>query len=155
MPIEEENLKAEYVKAEKTALKLVARAEQCSGLLSRKLQQKQYSPAVIEAVIARLAGQDLINDRRYAELWLKSKIAKGNKGPLVLKMKLLERGIDKETAEAALEAALTPETEAALLERCLEKLFLKSDLKNSDMRYMLKMQGFSADAINQYFEAIS
>jgi len=154
------DIAAECVKAEKSALVLVARAEQCSQGLRNKLEKKKYHSDVIQTVLDRLTELNLVNDRRYAELWLKSRIAKGTKGPRMLLQLLRAKGIDNETAAAALEAALPPETEAALIRRCLAKaddtIFRKksSDQKTA-IKFFLKKEGFSADSINQYIEGQS
>ena len=153
---------AEILKAEKTALALIARAEQCSWGLKCKLEKKKYCGAAVQTVLDRLMELNLVNDRRFAELWLKSRITKGKKGPRILLQRLGNRGIDREIAAETLTALLTQETEAALLRRCLEKAdkenpLIKNNAKNSagsktEIRFFLKRQGFSAAAIEEYFE---
>jgi len=153
---------AECWKAEKAALALIARAEQCFRALSRKLERKKYNPAVVQAVLDRLSGLNLVSDRRFAELWLKARIRGGANGPRKLRMLLRARGIDRETAEAALGASLTEDAEAALLRRCLDKAEKKGKQKGKNpgnsmnrktaIRLFLKSEGFSAAAINQYIE---
>ena len=157
----------ELLKAEKSALVLIARAEQCSWKLKCKLEKKKYSGETIQAVLDRLTELDLVNDRRYAELWLKNRISKGDKGPRILSELLRARGIIQETVTEALAASLTPEAEAELLRRCLARALKKKSLagkcvenfpgKNSTeqktaIRCFLKREGFSAEAIECYFE---
>jgi regulatory protein len=150
------DIAAEYLKAEKSALNLIARAEQCSWGLKCKLEKKKYHNDVIQTVLDHLIKLNLVNDLRYAGLWLKSRIAKGTKGPRILSELLRVKGIDRETAEAALAASLPLETEAALLHRCLDK-FRKKNPENlaenkSTTRLFLKSEGFSTTAIDEYFE---
>ena len=143
----------EYIKAEKTALALVARAEQCTYGLKCKLEKKKIQSDIIQAVLDHLAELNLVNDLRYAQLWLKMKIARGNKGPHMLSLLLKAKGIDSETSEAALSAVLTPEVETMLLKSCLYKTKKSLDTKSA-IRYFLKAEGFSADAIERYFEDV-
>jgi regulatory protein len=163
----------EFLKAEQAALRLIARAEQCSRALASKLERKNHHPDVVCSIIGRLTELNLVNDRRYAELWLKSRISCGYKGPRALLALLQARGIDREDAEAALAASLTPDVEAALLRRCLTKTRLVKARFNKprqgmarqslaaqnpaqpNIRLFLKMQGFSADAIQQFEESLS
>jgi regulatory protein len=141
---------AECCSAEKAALRLVARAEQCCMGLSIKLERRGHSSAAVCAVLSRLAELNLVNDERYAELWLKYRINRGYRGPRELTARLCAKGIDWKTAEAALKAVLSPETEAALLRRCLAKAgFTEGD---REIRYFLKSRAFSQDAIDAYFE---
>ena len=164
---------AECLKAEKAALVLIARAEQCSSGLRRKLEKKKYPDAVIQAVLNHLTEMNLVNDRRYAELWLKSRIGRETKGPRLLYSLLIARGIEHESAEEALAAVITPDAEAAMLRRCLEKFSgkitvkntikksnsMKNSVKNSidektAIRFFLKRQGFSSEAVTQYYEEL-
>jgi regulatory protein len=135
--------------AEEAALRLVARAEQCSAGLLLKLRWKKYSPAAAEAAVSRLAGQNLVNDRRYAELWLKLKIRGGTKSPRHLISALRCKGIDKDTAGEVLEEQLTLEAEEELLHRfaarnCRDKI---------PPRGFFRSEGFSAAAVDAYIEA--
>ena len=159
-----ESASPEYQKAEKAALTLVARAEQHTHGLKRKLEKKKFSSDVICDVLDSLNGQNLVNDLRYAKLWLKMKIARGNKGPRMLSLLIKAKGIDSETVEAALSAVLTPDVETMLLKGCLNKVINdKKDrakifnVKNQDdsksaIRRFLKSEGFSADAIERYYD---
>ena len=146
---------AEIIQAEKSALLLIARAEQCLYGLKCKLEKKKYSNTVIQTVLDRLVSLNLVNDRRYAELWLKGRINKCKNGPRFLLQLLRAKGIEKETAKEALASLLPLETETALLRRCLEK-FVPDKTAGGDQKtaakFFLKNQGFSAAAIEQYFE---
>ena len=155
----------EYIKAEKAALALVARAEQCTHGLKYKLEKKKIPVDVIQNVLDHLIELNLVNDLRYAQLWLKMKIGRGNKGPRMLSLLLKAKGMDTATIDAALAAVLTPEVETVLLRNCLNKAAHdKKDrakilnAKNPDdskaaTRRFLKMEGFSAEAIECYFDA--
>ena len=154
---------AEYKKAEQAALRLIARAEQCSWVLVYKLEKKKFNPQIIKDLIRHLEELDLVNDLRYAQLWLKTRIRNGNKAPHMLNMQLMAKGLDRETVKAALDSALTPEAETALLRSCIVKFdqyknknknkINKNNIKTA-IRSFLKMQGFSADAINLYMEEL-
>ena len=163
-PVVESARPEQYIKAEKTALALVARAEQYTHGLRNKLEKKKYPSDIIQAVLSGLAETGLVNDLRYAQLWLKMKINRGNKGPRLLELLLKAKGIDSEITEAALKAVLTPETESMLLKSFLDKTLndKKSRAKifpaknsadaKAAVRRFLKTEGFSAAAIDEYCE---
>ncbi|MDR2210993.1 MAG: recombination regulator RecX [Spirochaetaceae bacterium] len=140
--------------AERAALRLITRAEQCALGLTRKLEQRKHGPAAVKAVLDRLLGLGLVDDRRYAELWLKFPVSRGSRGPRILRAALRAKGIDRETAEAALEAALAGEAELKLLGRCLKKAprGKQPEQSGSEIRYFLKTEGFSTAAIEGYFD---
>ncbi|MDR1655099.1 MAG: recombination regulator RecX, partial [Treponema sp.] len=112
---------ASCYRAEKRALALVARAEQCSAGLSRKLEKRGYSTAVVRTVVSRLLEQGIVDDRRYALRWLASRLARSPECPRKLLAALLNRGISREDAEKTLKETLPPEEEYRLLKNYLVK----------------------------------
>jgi regulatory protein len=96
---------------------------------------------------------DLVDDRRYAKLWLKSRVARGKKGPRTLETTLRAKGIDRKTAASALKTALAGDGEAKLLERCAKKVMeRKQQGFDAELRFFLKREGFSSAAIEAFFE---
>ncbi|MDR0444412.1 MAG: recombination regulator RecX [Treponema sp.] len=149
--IEEESFRfaSECLRAEKAALRLITRAEQCTSGLSRKLEQKRHSAACVNAVLSQLTELKLVDDSRFARLWLESRLRLA-RSPRRLQSALANRGIDRETAQTALKTVLNEETEQLLLSRFAEKRLRKTDERQ--LKYLLKSEGFSREAINQYFE---
>jgi regulatory protein len=143
---------ADCREAEAAALGLIARAEQCSTGLSRKLERRKHPPQAVRAVLRRLMELDLVDDRRYAKLWLKSRVARGKKGPRTLERALRAKGIDPKTAASALKTALVG-GEAKLLERCVKRAVeRKQQSLDAKLRFFLKHEGFSPAAIEAFFE---
>jgi regulatory protein len=149
-------LAAECLRAEKAALRLIARAEQCAAILARKLERRGYRAEAVSGALARLETLDLIRDSRYAELWLKARVHRGTQGPRMLLGLLRARGIGRECAETALKAVLTPEAEDTLLLRRLAGAGKKPGKAGPGgvpgIRYFLRAEGFSSAAITRYFE---
>jgi regulatory protein len=145
------NHAAACLAAEKAALRLIARAEQYGAGLTRKLEQRKHGPDAVRTVLARLLELGLVDDRRYAGLWLKARVRRGKKGPRTLETALRAKGIDRETAAEALKTALVGEAEAGLLERCVRAEQEKYG-PDSELRFFLKSEGFSSAAIEAFFE---
>jgi len=144
----------EYIKTEKMALRLIARAEQCSSGLIRKLEKRGCDPACINEVVSNLFEKKLLDDKRFARLWLHSKI-RFAKSPRRLLSSLCARGIDHDDAEAALKEVLGEEnTEFTMLEKYVNKHAKKAVSKNCDtaksLKYLLKSEGFSLAAIQRF-----
>ncbi|MCL2139355.1 MAG: recombination regulator RecX [Treponema sp.] len=154
------------LRAEKNALQLIARAEQYCFGLRLKLEKKGHKPSCVRAVIDRLCSLGLLDDSRYAKLWLESRICRAVGGlqsvssPWRLLTALASRGIDRDVIEPALRQALDEETELQLLKCFAEKLQKKQKpaLSFKDpaacrlMRSRLKSEGFSSFSINSFFE---
>lgn len=154
---EEENLRfaAACLRAEKAALQLIARAEQTVFNLSMKLEKRGHESSCVRAVMAHLCESGLLDDSRYARLWLESRISRQASSPRRLRAALHSRGIDRNDSDTALKETLDDETEQQLLERYVKKI--KSKFDNSaenqrSLKYTLKSEGFSSAAIQYYFE---
>jgi regulatory protein len=160
------------LRAEKAALQLVARAEQNFFGLSRKLEKRGHDSACVRSVIAHLSELELVDDRRYARLWLESRLSRLSGSPRRLLVALRGRGIDRDDAESALKSCLNPEIEEKLLKHYVEKHGLAEKNTTSSeaqassefsassearrgalsLKYLLKNEGFSYSAVQSYLE---
>ena len=137
------------LRAEKAALKLIARAEQTSFGIARKLEKRGHEAACVRAVLSRLTELELLNDRRFARLWLDYRL-RLTRSPRRLISALCGRGIDRDDAEDALKSALDEETELALLSRFVKKYRRKAE--GGSIKYLLKNEGFSRQAIQKFLD---
>ena len=150
------------VRAEKKALQLISTAEQNTFGLTRKLEKSGHDKACIRAVIDRLCELKLLDDKRYARLWVESRICRLATSPRRLLIGLCARGIDRDDSESALKNTIDTETELLILKRFAEKLQRKKKFSGSRndasgdarraLKYTLKSEGFSSAAIQQFFE---
>ena len=147
---------ADCLKAERAALRLIARAEQNTFMLAGKLEKRGHEPACVREVIALLCEMNLLDDRRFASLWLESRISRRATSPRRLIAGLCARGIDRDDAESALSKTLDADGELELLRRYAEKHAGKTAGKAADdkraLSYKLKSEGFSYQAIHSFFE---
>ena len=140
-------------RAENAALRLIARAEQNSLALTAKLERRGFDAAVAKTVISRLLDRNLLNDSRYAERWIRSRLfSRQAKSPRWLRISLGKRGIDRHSSQKALEDALDSETEYALLLKYLEKTGLPRNKNPGSFRSQLKYEGFSPEVLDRYLE---
>ncbi|MDR1301798.1 MAG: RecX family transcriptional regulator [Treponema sp.] len=146
---EEEALRfaASCLRVEQQALGLVARAEQSSRGLSRKLAQRGHTASCVHRVVSHLIEQDMVNDHRYAQLWLQARIARRLESPRYLITALRCRGIERDIAQEALNAVLDFDTELALLNRYLARNHLGIDGSGTTIRQKLKYEGFSPQVL--------
>jgi regulatory protein len=161
-PAEEEDLRfaAACYRAEQAGLRLIARAEQTETGLSRKLELRGHDPAGVSAVVSRFVSLGLINDERYAELWIRSRLARRDgkvPSPRKLYASLRSRGIDSSIVEKALKNTLDTETELDLLRRYMERLSSRDEdlpqrSSGFSIRKGLKYEGFSQTVLSTYFE---
>jgi len=144
------------LRAKNTALRLIARAEQCVCGLARKLERRGYDTGCVNAVISELTEQGLLDDIRFAQLWLESRM-RLTRTPRRLLASLCGRGVDRKDAEAAFKTVFDEETELSLIKRYVKKSLQKPRRgKGEDsaraLKYMLNNEGFSPQAVRRYFE---
>lgn len=151
--VEEENalrFASECLRTEQAAARLVANAEQNRFELSHKLESRGYSTACIRDSIRHLVEVGLVNDERYARLWLESRLVRKADSPQSLLVGLCRHGIERSTANSVLKTVLNLENELLLL----KKYFAKNRLASNPSRQKkLKYEGFSSDVIRVFEES--
>ena len=90
--------------AEFTAVRLLARREHSSEELGRKLRSKGHPAEIVESVIAKLCGKQLVSDERFASSFVHHHAQRGQ-GPVRIRAELRQQGIADELIEAQLQEA--------------------------------------------------
>ena len=142
------------LRAEKAALRLIARAEQTVFGISRKLEKRGHDSACVRAAVARLVELALLDDRRYAQRWLESRVGGRASSPRRLLAALYARGIDRDDAEPVLQSVLAAGDECALLTRYAQKLqrSRRSRSPSFSLKHALKNEGFSTAAVQWFLD---
>jgi regulatory protein len=146
---------AACLRTERTALRLIARAEQTAPGLALKLKRRGFESSCISAVLRRLEDLGIVDNRRFAVLWVQSRLARRAESPRRLLSALRSRGIGQDDAEAALKSLLDFQNESALLQGYLQKrrLFPAGEQTGDrSLKYLLKSEGFSSAVIQNYWE---
>ncbi|URZ16994.1 recombination regulator RecX [Clostridium felsineum] len=86
--IEEDN----YLYAKSRALSFIERTFKTENEIRVKLKEKEFNDTVIDRVIEFLRKYNFVDDTKYAELYIKERIAK--QGKLKIKYSLVKKGID-------------------------------------------------------------
>ena len=155
-PLSKENdisFKADCIKAEQIGMRLIARAEQTQKGFSLKLKRRGCEDACIQAVVEKLTELGLLNDERYAERWLRSRLSRKSgkiASPRLLSAALSSRGIGRDDQKSAFERILDEEAEYSLLEYYMDRVIKLP--KGYSEKSHLKYEGFSSDVINRYFD---
>ena len=98
--------RAQVGAARDEVLRYLAAAPRSRAELLRRLERRGYAAEVAEATVAWLLSRGLIDDAALARQWAES-LSTGHRklGQTAAKAKLLARGIDAATADAAVRAA--------------------------------------------------
>ena len=87
--------------AERAAVTHLARRDFACGELGKKLRERGFEPALIEALIEQLRARRMLNDERYAGHFVEYHSARGQ-GPVRIRRDLGAAGVDAELIEGAL-----------------------------------------------------
>lgn len=84
------------------ALRLLARREHTRRELADKLNKRGFGTAVCEQVVTEVLEQGWLDEQRYAEAFVRSRVERGQ-GPLRLRSEMQQRGVPEELIDQAVE----------------------------------------------------
>ncbi len=93
------NDKQDHKAARRVCFNYLARREYSHYELQQKLQQKEFSPDCIAAVLQALQVENLQSDQRFCESYIRYRANKGF-GPVRIKQELSQRGVSHEIIAA-------------------------------------------------------
>jgi regulatory protein len=135
--------------ARAAALRLLSRRDYTSTELRDKLASREYSVEDIDAALASLTAERLLDDRRAAAAHVRMASRIKSRGRLRIQRELEARGLDREVVRQALEE-LPAADESAALERWLQRRHVPAHLAAADRRRLFQQllrRGFTADLI--------
>jgi regulatory protein len=144
----------EFSFGKKAAYAYLAHKQRSKKELSKKLRQKKISDSIIEKIIELLEKQKYLDDTTYAKNFLEDKLKRKPIGKRLAKIKLSEKGIDKETVEKTIDENYSEEKETELARELLKKYKKKikykdeAERKNKCYRYLVS-KGFDFDIVRR------
>lgn len=135
-----DSVSKEFEKAKNLTYKYLARREHSEKEVRNYLAGKGFTFLTIDAVIQRMVELDYLNDRRFAQVWVKNRAEEGRKGPEFLKKELLEKGISADLIEDIILDNYDDSQEyAAALQAVRKKVkSYQKDLEDAQKRYTIK-----------------
>jgi regulatory protein len=88
--------------ARERALRILGHRERSARELARRLHDDGYPAAVVAEVVERFTELELVDDARFAELWIRTRTTAGF-GPQRIRRELREKGIPDDIVAAYLE----------------------------------------------------
>ena len=134
-------------------MEFLARREHSRQELAQKLQRRDHPQEIIETVLDDLRDDGLQSDSRFAESYLRSRVAKGD-GPIKIRAALQQRGVAEFTLEACLNDAAIDwgqQLRAAWQKKFQGEVADDARGKARQLRF-LQSRGFPADLVFHLFK---
>ncbi|MEO8665403.1 MAG: RecX family transcriptional regulator [Ignavibacteria bacterium] len=144
----------EFTFGKKVAYSFLSYKQRSKKEIAKKLSQKKIPVPVIAKIIEVLEGQKYIDDNTYAKNYLEDKLAHKPVGKRLARLKLMEKGIEKEIAENVIVESYSGDAEFELAKEVLKKYKKKvrykdsADKKNKSYRHLVS-KGFDFDVISK------
>ncbi|AZL06279.1 MULTISPECIES: regulatory protein RecX [Brevibacterium] len=98
-----EDFDAAYKKAKKTAMNMLAMRDHASGELRDKLLKRDFLPAAVDELIAKLQKSRLLNDEEFAHRYVRAHRERRKLSRSALKRELNKKGLPAEIVSDAVE----------------------------------------------------
>ncbi len=131
-----------------SAIRMLAGREHSCFELKTKLKNKGHNAADIEPVIEQLLRDKYLNESRFTEIFIRSKINRGV-GPIKIRLELQQRSVDESLIDEYLDFNQPEWFERAMEVRCKrfgENLPEEANEKAKQIRF-LQHRGFTQNQI--------
>ncbi len=132
------------------ALSLLSMREHTVKNMKEKLLKKGYSPLEADRALLSLTEENSISDERFARVFVSSTLKRKARGKYILVQRLIEKGVDKETAENAVNEAWEREDYIPALKK--EYSRLEEKYGDDKARVKLLSKGFTISEIRKAVE---
>jgi len=147
----------EVGRATGSALNLLARRPRSSQEVRSRLKQKGFAEPAVEEALQRLEGWNYVDDADFARYWVENREANRPRGRRLLEQELRHKGVDREVARSAIDAA-EPDEFADALELANGKLRSYSGLDPQVARRRLAgflgRRGYGFDVIGPVLQRV-
>jgi regulatory protein len=130
----------------------LARREHTAFELKVKLQRKSFSPRCIQTVLDVLKEENLLSEIRYALQFIESRQRKNPEGRALMAQRLAAKGVERESAERALDELYTEEQIIDYVERAYVLAVKK--VGEEKARMVLAKKGFSSYEVRLGLESL-
>jgi regulatory protein len=133
------------------ALRILARRDYACKELQHKLQERGYNKEDIAPVLQKLLEQKFLNDARFAEMFVRSRINKGY-GPVRIVAELAQRGVTKELIEQQIDNIDWLEHAHDVQQKRFGKKPAKDFAERAKEMRFLQYRGFTVEQIRKIYK---
>jgi regulatory protein len=156
--VEEIQSLSECAEATQLAGRFLAHRPRTVLEVRQRLLRGGIGAPIAEAAIESLKQQGLLDDQRFADMWVENRQAFHPRSPRMLQAELRRKGVARETAEEAVEHEVTIDEAALAAEAGRPRLhrYRNHDRQSFDRSLggFLARRGFSFDAVRKALEVL-
>lgn len=146
--------KEELLRAQNYALNLLSFRARSEKEIAERMAQKGYELFIIDKTIAYLKEQGYINDKAFAEAFIKDKLELNGHGRNRIRWELYKKGVSRELVDELLEEVVTPDEEyekAKMLAERKMKLWQKDSkpVQYRKLSGLLARKGYPFDLVSK------
>lgn len=141
--------KSLFIEAEKKALRYLGRSPHTRRALKLKLLKKGLAEELVEQVLKRCVERGYIDDRTFAEEWLRIRLLRHPEGRPALMAGLVSRGVPASLAEEVVGLNFNTEVEGECARRFTAKLLRHGDLLPNQLAQKLSARKFSYRVVRE------
>jgi regulatory protein len=123
----------------------------------QRLQQEGYEEGLIDETLQRLANERYLDDKEFAKMWTEHRIHSQKKGKALIRQELLQRGVDREHVQEALQHIDREEELQSAVEIGAKKWRQTSgetfDRKRKTAAFLMR-RGYSGEVVQQALRII-
>ncbi len=136
----------EITEAKEKARNYISYRERSRKEIKDYLLNKGIREEVAEKILADFEEANLIDDHRFANIWIKDRNKNNPKGNFALKMELKDKGIEEAEIESLLQSIDEKENALKVFEKAIKKYGRNKNSKKKVFQY-LKRRGFKTQTI--------
>ena len=137
------------------ALSLLDLAEHSAFMLRTKLRQRGFEAPVIERVLEQLKEKNYLDDRRFAELWVRSRLKRNPAGKSVLISGLRAKGVSARDADEAVSELLDEDSLMEGARKVYAKAARKKNSTPEKIKAAMMQKGYSFSVIRLIAKEVS
>lgn len=129
------------------ALRLLAQRDLSVEEMRQRLLRRRFQTDAVNMVVQHLVAEGAINDLRVARESIAFAVQRARSGPLVIRHKLAQRGIDRDTIDVAWQDGTAEVNWLAIAEAIKERYDMRDPRQRARCARYLDRQGFPSSVI--------
>ncbi len=148
----------EAMRAKNYALGLLREDIYSKTEMTKQLERDGYGDHTVRTIITELIHSGHIRDRQFAEKWIQKRLKTNPRGKTLLKQELIDKGVDKETAEKVIAEVMVEDEEKLAFQIAQKQVRhykkLPVHVAKRRLHGYLARRGFDSDVILQIIHRV-